>query len=686
MGDGYVLRVEDSLRKYLHEIADVLEDGQADVELVISGVLEEVKGRELKIATDMECSRFLEKVVSRATPAQALDMCRRIASRDTLYTIACNPFGSHVLEGLLLQVQEALATESSEDAYEVIEHIVQLIKDDLIDYITHKYATFLARRLLQLLVGKLSSVTVSKPDSGGKKQDIAHKVQALRERVDSAPNNSQPPLELAVDPKLKVHVDAFVNVIAGPGFADSMFDLQRSSYGSPFLQALLNAPLAPTQHERMLCQMLGIMPGEKENLQSALNRLNATTIMSQMKHKTASHTIEAAFLNCPSSMYSAVWSCLKPKFASLCLNPISNFAAQALISAAPAACYIGCIFQEVRSSLTDVITRGRSGVACVLTSACAAWGVECEACCRAIEETFAERVIPALATLGLDLSLAEAAEQAGKRPLRLSVNGCIILQALLGMPQTACAKISDSILALPSVQLGFLAKDPSGARVLEAMLMGSAPKSLKRKMLVSLKPHYVKMAQLGSASRFVEALFTWGTIADKEVVVHSLTECMADVQGSKYGAILCETFMTELYRSSADSWRRRMEASEKMRMQYEKLFGDCRAGKSKASRNAKRKCSTRQKEGVADKHAHSSHAADVEKRQPADAAALDPTACEETAVADQVVQQLGIGRHKSPKHCMGLLPHSASVTGRERLECHVELQSKKRKRAKSRVK
>lgn len=147
-----------------------------------------------------------------------------------------------------------------------------------------------------------------------------------------------------------------------------------------------------SQLERLVCQMLGIAAEDKESLQSALRHLSASAIVSQMKHKTASHTIEATFLNCPSSMFSAVWRCLEPTFASLCLNPISNFAAQSIIAAAPAASHINEIFRQVRGSLTDIITRGRSGVACVLTAACAAWGVECEACCEAIEAAFPEGV------------------------------------------------------------------------------------------------------------------------------------------------------------------------------------------------------------------------------------------------------------------------------------------------------
>lgn len=82
------------------------------------------------------------------------------------------------------------------------------------------------------------------------------------------------------------------------------------------------------------------------------------------------------------------------------------------------------------------------------------------------------QVIPGLLLLGQDSTLAAACvtAKAAKRPPRLSVNGCIILQALLAMPQKACGRISDAVLALPSAQLGYIAQDPSGARVLEMLL------------------------------------------------------------------------------------------------------------------------------------------------------------------------------------------------------------------------
>jgi hypothetical protein len=72
--------------------------------------------------------------------------------------------------------------------------------------------------------------------------------------------------------------------------------------------------------------------------------------------------------------------------------------------------------------------------------------------------------------LDQDTDLEVAATKESKRAPRTSVNGCIILQALLAMPQSACKKVSDELVALPSSALGFLASDASGAHVLEAFV------------------------------------------------------------------------------------------------------------------------------------------------------------------------------------------------------------------------
>lgn len=89
MSNGSTLSVDDAFRQYLKEISKAIDDGTDDVEQVITSALEEINGKEVNVATDVECSRFLENLIASASSSQAIDIFGRIASRDTLYTVAC---------------------------------------------------------------------------------------------------------------------------------------------------------------------------------------------------------------------------------------------------------------------------------------------------------------------------------------------------------------------------------------------------------------------------------------------------------------------------------------------------------------------------------------------------------------------------------------------------------------------
>jgi hypothetical protein len=93
-----------------------------------------------------------------------------------------------------------------------------------------------------------------------------------------------------------------------------------------------------------------------------------------------------------------------------------------------------------------------------------------------------QALVPGLLTLGVEGGLEEWAATAAssRRPPRLSVNGCILLQALLAMPQSACRAITDEALTLAPEIASCVAADPSGAHVFEALLKvcAAAPHAL----------------------------------------------------------------------------------------------------------------------------------------------------------------------------------------------------------------
>ena len=65
---------------------------------------------------------------------------------------------------------------------------------------------------------------------------------------------------------------------------------------------------------------------------------------------------------------------------------------------------------------------------------------------------------------------------------------------------------------------------------LRVRVQGSAPKPVKRKLVGLLKGRFLKLAKLGAASRFVEALFMWGDVPDKELIAQPLAEHLTEVK------------------------------------------------------------------------------------------------------------------------------------------------------------
>ena len=152
------------------------------------------------------------------------------------------------------------------------------------------------------------------------------------------------------------------------------------------------ACLCSSAHEAFYLRMLGAPVKAGEGSAAALRRLKASKVIAQMKNKAASHLVERLLLHAPPSLYDTLWGTLKPQFASLCLNPVANFAMQSLIAAAPAARFVADMVPEVADSFADIVLNRRSGVACVLLVAAACWRTGCEQLCALVRAALPDGV------------------------------------------------------------------------------------------------------------------------------------------------------------------------------------------------------------------------------------------------------------------------------------------------------
>lgn len=91
MPEGWGQFVEPDLRQYLKEVTGSLSSATASAEeacIQVKNIVEEIEGKELRIATDVECSHHLETVINAATADDAAAILRRLSDSETLFTAA----------------------------------------------------------------------------------------------------------------------------------------------------------------------------------------------------------------------------------------------------------------------------------------------------------------------------------------------------------------------------------------------------------------------------------------------------------------------------------------------------------------------------------------------------------------------------------------------------------------------
>lgn len=64
------------------------------------------------------------------------------------------------------------------------------------------------------------------------------------------------------------------------------------------------------------------------------------------------------------------------------------------------------------------------------------------------------------------------------------------------------------------------------------MLQGSAPRPLKKKLLLKMKDSLVELCRSPASCRFVEAFFVWSDLEDKEIIAQEIVQHQTELSVS----------------------------------------------------------------------------------------------------------------------------------------------------------
>jgi nucleolar protein 9 len=149
-----------------------------EVKTLRNAMLDEVKGKELILATDTDTSVILEGMLPSFGERQARILCDALEREACI--LACHRFGSHVLQSALVALQPFISESDAQDdssaslrsARQLVVDITHAVQQKALDVMQNQFGTHVLRTLLLILSGKEAAADTlrSKRSSSFKKK------------------------------------------------------------------------------------------------------------------------------------------------------------------------------------------------------------------------------------------------------------------------------------------------------------------------------------------------------------------------------------------------------------------------------------------------------------------------------------------------------------------------------------
>ena len=547
----------------------------------MANALEETRGQELQVATDVVCSRALEAMLPLAALPDAGRLLGAFAEDDQrAYTLVTNCYGSHVAERVLERLARGLEGEDPGGAgfggHGDLKRFCHAIAGtNLADVITNRSGSHVARRLVQLVAGYdvTQDLTVKNDGPAGRR-----KHGGIQARLSAA---------LAVPPAAEPRFPELLQLFA-QGLLDLpedwTRDLVRHDYAGPFLQGLLLALRArPGLLRPCLTAVLGGRPPALDADAIPLDQVSYKGMLQMAKDRTSSHLVEVVVRLCPGDMLDHfLHKVFVPKVAELAAHPSANFVVQSLLETVKAPTHLRLLLDPLLApgGFQALLEARRAGV--VVSALAAAHRLRCHQaeCAKALGAALGglsaavggtdDNYIAIMAHLD-EFANGQGARR-GENEHRLSTLGCVMAAVVLKFNPAACNTFVKSLGSLPKDALRKVAFDSAGIHVVEAGLKAHAGNRLVADVVRKLGGSFGALAQQGFGAYFVEACFEHLPLRDRERIVRELAESRAEVAKGRRGPTLLKRVDVDLYRASVEQWRERQQRHAAAKREFAELF------------------------------------------------------------------------------------------------------------------
>lgn len=259
------------------------------------------------------------------------------------------------------------------------------------------------------------------------------------------------------------------------------------------------------------------------------------------------------------------------RLVKLSTKRLTNFSVQKLLDRVKEKEEFEAIFDELETSIEQLLQIGYTGVVSALAQAClrlcTRQGPFMKAIQTALDCVQPKEKSDKLAMLVLKLKPYKVAME--DKSNFIHIHGAVILQAMLQFNKPI--KLVQCILDTDNATLTEIFCSPKGSHVVDAFMDSkSVGEKSREKLIRHMDGCYIQMATSKGGSWAVEKMFNCASDPLKARIVKELAEKQNQLNGSPFGRLLNHKFHVDTYRLSTEQWR----ASFKKASKIERLFKD----------------------------------------------------------------------------------------------------------------
>ncbi|PPR04002.1 hypothetical protein CVT24_010495 [Panaeolus cyanescens] len=599
---AYIRTVDVQIKDWQENQEEPLEGGDEDPNeqkrLFLMAALTEMHQKEKQLATDPDCSIVLERMLySMDDFVRRVFMDSMAGSYDILVK---HRFASHVCQTMFNVAQDTISREtkgiypslpdSSDDGE--LRTLTQLVLDTSEELLpsfpslfNDQFGSHVARALLLLLSPNLSSGEGQSQTTLRSKKSAAWKARQgpMKSLFDEEKGKGKQPVSRSVPAEFRQMSRRLVEVVREQSSENEIRAMAANQVASPGLQVLLEVEADLDMSYESGSLMDTVMMGAITTCRNSDDDLEESDYLGTLlRDPNSSRLLEVIVLRCPENVFHKLWSTyFHGKLARLAAHPVANFVLAKAIERTSLE-ELREVFSELGDAWNKLIKTSRTGVLRAAIERCHVHKEVGSSISEVMHKAFnlqseedKRLLVPCVLTLlpvedyRYHLSNASQAKEpapqqhSGRRqnhtapdPLSPKIQGSLLIQSILKLPEPHNGFIAESLLQLPVDERIKIAQNPIGSRVYDALLDSTTvPGKYKRQFVMGFMDHYDVLVDDKLGSRVGDRCWSYCDTYLKEKIAKSLINKEHVLAASFYGKFFAKNLNLYLLQRRPEEWR-----------------------------------------------------------------------------------------------------------------------------------